>query len=191
VPATTSPLVRSVPVRPPCDGAALRDTFGIAIVVAAFWALPAAIVAAVLRYRLYEIDRLVSRTVSYVVVVAVLVTVYVALVYLVSSVMPRRGDLAVVSSTLAVAALFDPLRRRVRVAVDRRFDRPRYGREREVARYLGRLRDEVTMDAVRHDLVEVVGATVGPRSASLWLAADGPVPPAHRGREGGTVGART
>jgi hypothetical protein len=136
------------------------------------WALPAAITVAILRYRLYEIDRLVSRTVSYAVVIGMLVAVYAGGVFLLRSLLPVEGDLAVAASTLAVAALFNPLRRRVQKRVDRRFNRPRYDAEREVERFAGRMRTDLDLDDVTGDLLGVVTMTVQPAAATVWIRGD-------------------
>ena len=132
-------------------------------------AIPAAIAAAVLRYRLYDIDRIVSRTVSYAVLTALLGGVYAGMVFGSGAVLPGGSDLAVAASTLAVAALFVPLRRRVQSAVDRRFNRARYDAARTVDMFAARLRDEIDLDALEGELVDVVSRTVHPAAASLWL----------------------
>lgn len=145
------------------------DVFAFAIVVGGFWGLPAAIVVAILRFRLFEIDRLVSRTASYVVVLTVLGFVYAGLVFVVSGLLPRQGDLAVAISTLVVAGLFRPAVRRTRDLVDRRFNRTRYDRGREIDRFAGRTRGAIGLDALTSDLLEVVHATMQPAAASVWL----------------------
>jgi small-conductance mechanosensitive channel len=142
------------------------------LIVIGMWALPAAITVAILRYRLYEIDRLVSRTVSYAVVIGMLVAVYAGGVFLLRSLLPVEGDLAVAASTLAVAALFNPLRRRVQQRVDRRFNRPRYDAEREVERFAGRMRTDLDLDDVTGDLLGVVTMTVQPAAATVWIRGD-------------------
>jgi hypothetical protein len=142
------------------------------LIVIGMWALPAAITVAILRYRLYEIDRLVSRTVSYAVVIGMLVAVYAGGVFLLRSLLPVEGDLAVAASTLAVAALFNPLRRGVQQRVDRRFNRPRYDAEREVERFAGRMRTDLDLDDVTGDLLGVVTMTVQPAAATVWIRGD-------------------
>jgi hypothetical protein len=124
---------------------------------------------AVLRYRLYELDRVVSRTVTYAAVTGLLVATYAGLVTAVSRLTPSGSSLAVAASTLAVAALFQPVRRRVQAAVDRRFNRTRYDAARTVEQFRLRLRDEVDLDAVRSDLLTVVHRTVQPAGVALWL----------------------
>jgi hypothetical protein len=145
------------------------DAITFTVVVAGFWGLPAAIVVAVLRYRLFEIDRLVGRTVSYAIVLGTLAVGYGGLVFLTSSLLPRQGDLAVAASTLAVAALFRPSLARTRRAIDRRFNRPRYDREREVERFAGRVRDEIGLDDLTANLLTVVSHTMQPTSAGVWI----------------------
>jgi hypothetical protein len=159
-------LIISVPQE--TDSRLVEISLGVFIAVA-LWSLPAAIVIAITHYRLYEIDRLISRTVSYAVVVGVLVSVYVGGVFVLSSLLPLEGDLAVAASTLAVAALFNPLRRGVQQRVDRRFNRPRYDAELEVERFAGRLRTHLDLDELTGDLLGVVAKTVQPSTASIWI----------------------
>jgi hypothetical protein len=132
-------------------------------------AVPVCVGVAVLRYRLYDLGRIVSRTLSYAVVTALLVAVYLAVVTTTARLAPGSSSLAVAASTLAAAALFQPLRRRVQSAVDHRFNRARYDADRTVDEFRRRLRDEVDLDTVRTDLLEVVEGTVQPSSVGLWL----------------------
>ncbi|MDQ6650066.1 MAG: hypothetical protein M3Z02_08130 [Actinomycetota bacterium] len=132
-------------------------------------ALPAAMGLAILRYRLYDIDRIISRTVSYAVLTGLLVGTYAALVTLVTRLLPASSSVAVAASTLVVAALFQPLRRRVQVVVDRRFNRARYDAEHTVEAFSRRLRAEVDLDSVHRDLLAVVSRTMEPSLVSLWL----------------------
>jgi hypothetical protein len=132
-------------------------------------ALPVSIGVAVLRYRLYDLGRLVSRTVSYAVLSALLVGVYVAVVSTASRIVPADSSLAVAASTLTAAALFQPLRLRVQRVVDSRFNRARYDAERIVAGFTRTLRDEVDLDAVRGNLLRVVDGAVQPATVGLWL----------------------
>ncbi len=134
-----------------------------------FSALPVSIGIAVLRYRLYDLGRLVSRTVSYAVLSALLLGGYVAMVSGASRVVPAESSLAVAASTLAAAALFQPLRVRVQRVVDSRFNRARYDAEHTVAAFTRTLRDEVDLDAVRLDLLRVVEGAVQPAAVGLWL----------------------
>jgi hypothetical protein len=137
-----------------------------------FGLIPVAVAVAVFRYRLYEIDRLINRTLVYLLLTALLVGVYAGLVFLLGTLLdPATGDsaLAVATSTLAVAALFQPARRRLQELVDRRFNRRRYDAARTVERFSGRLRDHVDLDTLSAELLGVVDRTVQPASASLWL----------------------
>jgi len=133
--------------------------------------------AAILKYRLYEIDRLISRTLSYAIVTGLLIGVYAGLVIVVTQVFRARTPVAVAASTLAVAALFSPLLRRVQQVVDRRFNRVRYDADQTVAAFAARLRDSVDLDTVRTDLLTVVNSTVEPAHISVWIAGGGPAPP--------------
>jgi hypothetical protein len=134
---------------------------------------PAVVVAvAVLRYRLYEIDQIISRTATYAVVSAVLVTVYAAVAVVPSAVFDLDSDLLVAAATLAAAAVFVPVRRRVQALVDRRFNRARYDAQQVVDRFGSRLRADVDMAHLADDLRRVVGATVQPAHVTLWLAGD-------------------
>ena len=110
--------------------------------------IPLACVVAVLKYRLYEIDRLISRTVAYAIVTGLLVGVYAGLVLLATKVLPLRGSVAVAGATLAAAALFTPLRSRVQRMVDRRFNRAHYDADKTVASFAARLKDAVDLDSV-------------------------------------------
>ena len=134
--------------------------------------LPIAAGVAVLRYRLYDIDRIISRTVSYATVTVVLALVFVGGILLFQTIlspMLRGNAVAVAASTLVVAALFQPLRRRVQTRVDRRFNRGRYDAERTVAAFSVRLRDDVDLESLRRDVQGVVEQTVAPVSVSLWM----------------------
>jgi hypothetical protein len=144
-----------------------------AAVVLSFALIPMAIGIAVLKYKLYGIDRLISRTLSYALVTGILLAVYVGLVTLVGRLTPSSNALAVAASTLTVAALFQPLRRGIQTRVDRRFNRSRYDADQTVAAFARMLRDEVDLDAVRNDLLRVVQQTVQPATAGLWLRGDG------------------
>jgi hypothetical protein len=137
-----------------------------------FGLIPVSVAVAVFRYRLYDIDRLINRTLVYGLLTALLVGVYAGLVFLFGRLLdPATGDsaLAVAASTLTVAALFQPARRRLQALVDRRFNRARYDAARTVERFSGRLRDHVDLDTLASELLAVVDHTVQPASASLWL----------------------
>ncbi|MDQ6688008.1 MAG: hypothetical protein M3Z50_10460 [Actinomycetota bacterium] len=143
-----------------------------------FAAIPVGTAVAVLRYRLYAIDRIVSRTVSYAALSGVLVAVYVGLVTVLGQLV-GHSSIAVASATLAVAALFQPLRRRVQTGVDRRFNRDRYDRSAVVDAFSRRLRQELNLDALSTDLVAIVRQTVQPVNVSIWLLAAA-VPSGHQ-----------
>jgi hypothetical protein len=146
--------------------------FGAGVLFPLFGLVPVSVAVAVFRYRLYDIDRLINRTLVYGLLTAVLVGVYAGLVFLLGRLLdPATGDsaLAVAASTLAVAALFQPARRRLQELVDRRFNRRRYDAARTVERFSGRLRDQVDLDTLSAELLGVVDHTVQPVSASLWL----------------------
>ncbi|MEP6697819.1 MAG: hypothetical protein ABJA34_13220 [Pseudonocardiales bacterium] len=134
-----------------------------------FGLIPAAIWVAVLKHGLYGIDRLISRTVAYAVITGILLAVYVGLVTGAGSLMSKGNSLGVAGATLVVAALFQPLRRRVQAGVDRKFNRARYDAGRTVEAFSLRLREQVDLDTVRGDLLAVVGSTMQPLSATLWL----------------------
>ena len=134
--------------------------------------VPVAVGIAVLRYRLYDIDLLINRTLVYGALTATLIAVYVATVILVGAALhplTSGSQFAVAVSTLATLTLVQPLRRRIQEAVDRRFYRSRYDAARTLEAFSIRLRDEVDLDTVRADLVEAVQHTVQPAHASVWL----------------------
>jgi hypothetical protein len=131
--------------------------------------VPVTIAVAVLRYRLWDLDRLVSRTVTYAAVTALLVVPYLLIVPAADRLAAGSGSLAVAAATLAVAALFQPLRRRVQHLVDRRFNRARYDAARTLDGFAARLRDQVDLDVLYSELLAVVDQTVQPTRASLWL----------------------
>ena len=146
-----------------------------AVLVLAAMTFPAlAIGVAILRYRLYDIDRVVSRTIAYAVVTAGLLIVYLGVNLGLSTILSSvagSGSVAVAASTLVVAALFTPVRRRVQRVVDRRFDRARYDAERTTAAFSERLRNEVDLAAVAVDLDQTVRAAIAPTSVNVWLRA--------------------
>lgn len=144
------------------------------LILLAFWSLPVAILIAVTRYRLYDIDRVVSRTVGYAVIASILVSVYATLVVGLQVLVPIGGsDVAVAGSTLVVATLFSPVRRIVQQALDRRFNRARYQAEQVTRQFSQGLRDGVDLDAVTADLCDVVAKTMQPARAHVWLRATG------------------
>ena len=137
----------------------------------AFSAVPCAVGVAVLRYRLYDIDRIVSRTVAYGLVTGLLLAVYAGAVVVLNTLLPLADDspVTVAAATLAAAAAFNPLRRRVQAAVDRRFNRARYDAARTVEAFGARLRDATDPDALAADLLTAVRASVQPARTALWL----------------------
>ena len=135
----------------------------------AFVCLWTAIAVAVLRYRLYEIDRIISRTLAYAIVTGLLVGVYAGLVLLATEVLTLKSPVAVAGSTLIAAALFGPLRQRVQRAVDRRFNRARYDADQMVAAFAATLKDAVDPNAVQSDLATVVQRALEPAHVSLWV----------------------
>jgi hypothetical protein len=133
-------------------------------------ALPVSIGVGILKYRLYEIDRLISRTLAYAIVTGLLVGVYAGLVLLATQVLRFHSTVAVAASTLVAAALFSPLRRRVQQAVDRRFNRARYDADQTVALFAARLKDAVDLNSVRDDLAGVVNLAIEPAHISVWIS---------------------
>jgi len=134
--------------------------------------LPVAIGIAVLRYRLYEIDRLISRSISWVILTVLVAALFVAFVLVFQTIVaPLTGsnEIAVAGSTLLVFGLFAPIRQRVQRLVDRRFNRTRYDAEQTVAAFAGRLRDPVDLEQLRSEILATVNAAVEPSSVSLWL----------------------
>jgi len=131
-------------------------------------ALPVGLAVAILRYRLYDIDRIISRTLSYTIVTGLLVGVYAALVLLATEVLSVKSPVAVAAATLATAALFNPVRRRVQRIVDRRFNRARYDADQTVAAFAARLQDSVDLDAVQADLAAVVQRALEPAHIWMW-----------------------
>ena len=160
----------SVVLPPPFDALA-------AIVVAPL--IPIAVGIAILRYRLYDIDRIISRTVSYGAVTGILAIVFVGVILVVSALLTSVAQglvpssqgrtIAVAASTLVVFALFQPIRQRVQRIVDRRFDRARYDAERTVVAFGARLRDEVDLANLNVEVRQVLTATVAPVTVGIWI----------------------
>jgi N-terminal 7TM region of histidine kinase len=149
----------------------------------AFLLFPVALGIAVLRYRLYELDRLINRTLVYGLLTALLAVVYSGVVLVLGQVFGGVGgdppSWAVAGATLAVAALFQPARRRIQAVVDRRFNRRRYNAARTIEVFSARLRDEVDLDTLSAELLTVIDQTMQPTAVSLWLR-----PPLRRSRTG-------
>ena len=131
--------------------------------------LPASIGVGIVKYRLYDIDRIFSRTLAYAIVTGLLVGVYLGLVLLASLVRPSSSPVVVAGSTLVVAALFHPLRRRVQRVVDRRFNRARYNADQIVTAFAARLQDAVDLGTVRDELTNAVHAALEPAHLSVWI----------------------
>jgi hypothetical protein len=129
-----------------------------------------AIATAVLKYRLYEIDRIISRTLAYAIVTGLLVGLYAGLILLATHVLSFSSPVAVAAATLAAAALFSPVRRRVQRVVDRRFNRARYDADTTVALFAAHLKDAVDPDSVRDDLASVVQRALEPAHVSVWIS---------------------
>jgi hypothetical protein len=146
-----------------------RDAVVLASLTLCVALLPLATGAAILRYRLYDLDRIVSRTVAYGLLTVLLGGGYVLVVLGLGQLLGRDSSLAVAAATLAVAAIFQPARRRVQGVVERRFNRRRYDAARTIGAFSARLRDQVDLDDLRGELLAVVDQTMQPTRASLWL----------------------
>jgi hypothetical protein len=136
--------------------------------------LPLATGAAILRYRLYDLDRIISRTLAYGLLTVLLALGYAAVVLGLGRLLPQGSSLVVAAATLGVAALFQPARRRIQAAVDRRFNRRRHDAAQTIEAFGARLRDQVDLDTLRAELLAVVHQTIQPTRASLWLRPQGP-----------------
>ena len=136
--------------------------------------LPLATGAAILRYRLYDLDRIISRTLAYGLLTVLLGLGYAAVVLGLGRLLPEGSSLVVAAATLAVAAVFQPLRRRLQAAVDRRFNRRRHDAARILQGFSARLRDQVDLDSLTAEVLEVIDQTMQPTQASLWLRPQAP-----------------
>lgn len=143
------------------------------LLIVATNALAASVGVAIARYRLYDIDRLISRTLAYATVTGLLIGVYVAFVTLATRILPFSSPVGVAASTLVAVALFNPLRRRIQRLVDRRFNRARYDAAATVAAFAHRVRDDVDLDVVSSEFVQAVRDSVEPAHVSLWLRPSG------------------
>jgi hypothetical protein len=162
---STAVLIASLDPHMPAAAQAKVNLLGVAVA-----ALPVGIGVGILKYRLYEIDRIISRTLAYALVTGLLVGVYAGLVLLATDVLALASPVAVAASTLVAAALFSPLRRRVQRVVDRRFNRARYDADKTVAAFAARLKDAVDLDTVRDDLSGVVHQALEPAHVSVWIS---------------------
>ena len=153
----------------------LGDWIAIMVFPVLLSGIPLAVGVAILRYRLYDIDRIISRTLAYSVLTAVLVGGYLLTVLALQSVLPVSEDSPLVTavSTLGVVAAFGPLRARIQRAMDHRFNRGRYDAERVIAEFGSRLRNEVQLESLSRDLIGVVRTTIHPAHVSLWLREGG------------------
>jgi hypothetical protein len=148
------------------------DLLGYAALIS-FTLVPISVGFAILRYRLYDIDLLINRALVYATLTATLVLVYISgvvgLQRLLSPLFGESNQLAIVASTLAIAALFNPLRRRIQTIIDRRFYRKKYDARRTLEDFSARLRDETNLEQLNADLLSVIRATMQPEHVSLWL----------------------
>ena len=165
----------------------LTGPIGLLFTIVSLWLIPAAIGIAILRYRLYDIDRLINRTLVFGLLTAVLGMVYAGAVLVLGQLFGGLGgeppSWAVAGATLAVAAVFQPARRRVQHAVDRRFNRRRYDAAKTIDAFAARLRQQVDLDTMTAELLAVVDQTMQPAQASLWLRPS--IPASHDQRSMG------
>jgi hypothetical protein len=131
--------------------------------------LSAGVGAAILRYRLYDLDRIISRTLAYGLLTLLLGGEYAVVVLGLGQLLGRDSPLVVAAATLAVAAVFQPARRRIQQAVDRRFNRRRHDTAQTIAAFSARLRQQVDLDTLTAELLAVIEQTMQPSRASLWL----------------------
>ena len=140
------------------------------IALVATLGIPLSVGVAILKYRLYDIDRIISRTLAYAIVTGLLIGLYAGLVLLATRILSLHTPVAVAAATLAAAALFNPLRRRVQRAVDRRFNRARYDADQTVTAFAAQLKNAVDLDSVRDDLAKVVSRALEPAHLSVWIS---------------------
>ena len=154
---------------------------GFVVVMVGLVGIPTSVGIAILRYRLYDIDHIINRTLVFGALTTLLVAVYVgSVVSLQGALSGQESQIAVVASTLLIAALFNPLRRRIQAFIDRRFYRKKYDTRKTLEAFSTKLRDETDLEAVSGDLVGVVRETMQPAHVSLWLRPD----PRPRGAKG-------
>ena len=165
IPLALAPQIALSPAAESAAVPALKVVFCVALV-----GLYVAIAVAVLKYRLYDIDRVISRTLAYAIITGVLAGVYAGPVLLATQVFRVHAPVAVAAATLAAAALFSPVRRRVQRRVDRRFNRARYDADQTVAAFAARLKDAVDLGTVCEDLARVVQAALEPAHVSVWTS---------------------
>jgi hypothetical protein len=165
IPLSLAPQIGLNPAAASAAVSALKVVFCLTLVC-----LYAAIAIAVLKYRLYDIDRVLSRTLAYAIVTGVLAGVYAGLVLLATQVFGVHTPVAVAGATLAAAALFSPVRHRVQRRVDRRFNRARYDADQIVAAFAARLKDAVDLDGVCGDLARAVQVALEPAHISVWTS---------------------
>jgi hypothetical protein len=173
--ATVSSIVLAYMIPNSIDTPPWFERAGYALVIAATPAIPVSIGIAILRYRLYDIDRIINRTLVYGSLSAMLVALYfggVAITQAIIQALTGRENLpqlAIVASTLVIAALFNPLRRYIQSFIDRRFYRNKYDARKTLEAFSAKLRDETDLGALSNDLVGVVRETMQPSHVSLWL----------------------
>jgi hypothetical protein len=167
---------RLVTFTPPSPTSMLFLLVAIPFVMLGLMVPPVAVMFSILKFRLWDIDILVRRTVTYAVLAALLAIVYFACIILFqqvfASVTGQRSEIATVLSTLSIAALFIPLRDRIQDAIDRHFNRKKYNAQRVIENFSRTVRDETDLDNLTGELVKVVQETVQPKSVSLWLKKD-------------------
>jgi hypothetical protein len=144
---------------------------GVGLIVGVI-ALPLSFGVGIMKYRLYEVDRLISRTISYLIITGLLAGVFIGIVVFATRVLPFSSPVGVAASTLAAAALFNPLRLRVQRLVDRRFNRGRYDAEATVAAFGARLRDSIDVESVLAELSSVAARSLEPATVTVWVRND-------------------
>jgi hypothetical protein len=173
---------------PSLEPGTLADFLGIAITLGCMLLIPLSVAFAVLRYRLYDIDVVVNRTLVYGILTAMLVAAYLGCVTVAQTALQavtgraEQSQLLVVGSTLTIAAIFQPLRSRIQFFIDSRFYRRKYDARKTLEEFAAKLRDETNLDALNEDLADVVRETMQPAHTSLWMR---PEPNFNKGRTRG------